>query len=110
VAKKQEAPSEAENRAMKQAREDCGRCNRSGWLSVEGPYGTSAAYPCSHKPESEQDRRMGVRVPASLESHYKRESIEAEERQKTWAVNRKNPLNQPVPPQKKRTEPKGWTD
>ncbi len=43
-------------------RKDCDRCEGTGWVIVEGPFGTSAAHPCTHQPETEQDRRMGVRI------------------------------------------------
>ena len=62
------------------ARLACERCGGSGWISVNGPHGTSAAYPCTHQPETESDRRMGVRIPPAVATHYRQLDIEAEGR------------------------------
>jgi len=58
---------------VKRAREDCEYCHGDGFRSVAGPYGTSAAYPCSHKPMTDSDRRMGVPMPRGAGSMYQRE-------------------------------------
>ena len=45
---------------VNEQRANCQRCDGTGWIVVEGPYGTSAAYPCSHKPRTEAETRLGV--------------------------------------------------
>lgn len=56
--------------AARQVSPDCTRCAGSGWVTIAGPFGTSAAYPCTHQPESEADRRMGVRIHPALGEYY----------------------------------------
>lgn len=58
-------------------RTECERCDGTGWISVDGPHGTSAAYHCTHQPETLADRRMGVRIHPSLARHYSQLDIEA---------------------------------
>lgn len=62
------------------ARLACDRCGGTGWISVEGPHGASAAYPCTHQPETDADRRMGVPMHPSVAAHYRQLDIEAEGR------------------------------
>lgn len=64
----------------REAREKCQRCGGTGWITVQGPYDTSAAYPCTHQPETDADRRMGVRIHPSVAKHYAAEGIPAEGR------------------------------
>ena len=61
-------------------RGECQRCDGAGWISVQGPHGTSAAYHCSHQPETESDRRMGVSIHPALAAQYRQLDIEAEGR------------------------------
>jgi hypothetical protein len=61
-----------DNQAVK-ARAECQRCDGTGWIVIEGPYGTSAAYPCSHKARSEAESRLGVRFTPAVARHYLRE-------------------------------------
>lgn len=56
------------------ARESCPRCHGSGFIVVEGPYFTSAVYPCSHGEPSAADRRMGVRIHPVVAHHYGEEA------------------------------------
>ncbi len=76
-----DAPEQAQARSV---RESCHRCGGSGWISVDGPYGTSAAYPCSHNNESEADRRAGVRISPALHRHYGALSEAAEPDRDRW--------------------------
>lgn len=66
-------------REMARNREECQRCGGTGWCSVKGPHGTSAAYPCTHGHghETDADRRMGVRLHPSVAAHYRQLDIEA---------------------------------
>lgn len=68
-------------------RKECPRCHGEGFVVVDGPYGTSAAYPCSHKPETDADRRMGVRITPAVEGRYKREAVEAAARYRAGYKN-----------------------
>ena len=92
------------NPPVSKQREECRRCGGSGWIVVEGEYGTSAAYPCSHKAESEADRRMGVRFAPSVAKHYSEEQT-LSERDQVWidkfrAQQRDKIANPPQKPRK----------
>ena len=63
---------------LTEQRSNCERCEGSGWIVVEGPYGTSAAYPCSHKAETEADSRIGVRFAPAVQRQYAAEAEAAE--------------------------------
>jgi hypothetical protein len=78
--------------AIQRTREDCNRCGGTGWISVDGPFGTSAAYHCSHQPESEQDRRMGVRISPALARHYGALDAAAEPERDRWVGSGGKPL------------------
>ncbi len=76
-------------------RKDCPRCAGEGWVTVDGPYGTSAAYSCTHQPATEADKRMGVRMHPSTAEHYRQLEVEAAPRRAEWVgsggkVNHKN--------------------
>ena len=75
------------------AREECSRCNGTGWIEVQGPFGMSAAYPCSHQPETEGDRRMGLKIAPSMVSHYVREASDSEIRKEAWGKDPNNSMN-----------------
>jgi hypothetical protein len=62
------------------ARKDCERCDGTGFVIVEGPDGLSVAYPCSHQPESEADRRKGVGISPAMAKRYIAEQEEARKR------------------------------
>lgn len=57
-----------------ESRQKCQRCQGSGFISVQGPFGLSAAFPCTHGPETESDRRMGVKLSPAQSSQYRQES------------------------------------
>ena len=78
--------------AAREAREECSRCNGTGWIEVAGPFGMSSAYPCSHQPESEADRRMGLHIAPSMIPHYAQEARESEVRKEAWSKNKHNPM------------------
>jgi hypothetical protein len=59
-----------ESKLWADIRRRCRRCNGDGWIVVNGEYGTSAAYPCSHREASDDDRRMGVRFTPAVARHY----------------------------------------
>ncbi len=64
--------------AVVSSRKDCRWCQGDGWRSVDGPFGTSAAYVCNHTGQSNE--RMGVRIPPVVQRHYAEESITARRR------------------------------
>jgi hypothetical protein len=83
---------------MNQQRAACDRCQGSGWITVEGPYGTSAAHPCSHRAPTEADQRMGVRISPTVERMYQAEARELPERiERQSEFARKNPTKASVP-------------
>jgi len=61
--------------AVKQ-RKACLFCNGDGWRTVDGPYGTSAAFPCDHT--GKPNERLGVRMSAAVEAHYRDEALAVE--------------------------------
>ncbi len=65
--------------AAAETRKGCHRCGGTGWISVDGPFGLSAAYPCTHQEETESDRRMGVRIPPAQASAYMAEAQRADQ-------------------------------
>ena len=76
------------NPKPEEVRKDCHRCQGSGFVQVEGPYGLSSAYPCTHQPETESDRRMGLRMTPTQAKRYMDESTEAGKRQVEWFKRR----------------------
>lgn len=64
-----------------EARRECSRCDGTGYVQVDGPFGLSAAYPCTHQPETDADRRMGVRMSPALAARYAAEHREADQRE-----------------------------
>jgi hypothetical protein len=86
----------------KLAREKCPYCMGDGFRTVEGPYGTSAAYPCNHQPEG--DPRMGVRIPAAVESHYQAEARAAPALRKAADESPANPSHPGHPHQRRMRE------
>lgn len=58
----------------------CEYCDGTGWRVVHGEYGTSAAFPCTHKPLTEAEGRMGVRFAPSVARQYAEQTRGAEER------------------------------
>jgi hypothetical protein len=89
---------------MNEQRENCGRCGGSGFIIVDGEHGTSGAYPCSHRAESEADRRMGIRFSPVTARLYAKDMREAEERKIAWAKNSNNPINKSFVDKKKLVE------
>lgn len=89
------------NPPANETRRNCQRCGGSGFIEVAGPYGTSAAFPCSHGPATERDSRMGVRIAPSVETHYQREAREAPVHREAWESSRANP-NHPAHPHQRR--------
>ncbi len=71
-----------DTRALRE-RIDCPWCHGDGFRSVEGPYGTSAAYPCDHRGT---ESNLGVVIPAVVESQYKREHQGIPERRAAHAA------------------------
>ena len=65
---------------VNEQRANCQRCDGTGWIVVEGPYGTSAAYPCSHKPRTEAEARLGVPMSPAVARQYQRERESLPER------------------------------
>ncbi len=52
-------------------RKECLYCHGDGWRTVEGPYGTSAAFPCSHRAElTEAEKLMGVPLSPGVQRMY----------------------------------------
>lgn len=54
-----------------QQRNECEWCHGDGFRSVEGPYGTSAAYPCDHR--GTVPGNPGAPMPRAVEAHYRQE-------------------------------------
>jgi hypothetical protein len=50
----------------------CQYCRGDGWRSVDGPYGTSASFPCDHS--GRHPGNIGVHIPAAVEKHYQQEA------------------------------------
>jgi len=69
-------------------RKSCGRCGGAGWVVVDGEYGASAAYPCSHGPETAAEARMGVRFAPATAKQYAIEETASSERQEEWLRSR----------------------
>ena len=95
--------SPEESAMLAAIRHRCGRCQGVGYIIVAGEYGTSAAYPCSHKAESEADRRMGVRFAPAIAKHYSEEQT-LSERDDIWIENFRAKQREKManPPQKPR--------
>ncbi|HZL57796.1 MAG TPA: hypothetical protein VFC21_11965 [Bryobacteraceae bacterium] len=74
-------PKQAHARAQ---REKCGRCGGSGYVEVQGEFGMTAAYPCTHLPMTDSDARMGLKIPPAMRPGYMRERREAEPRAEVW--------------------------
>ena len=85
--------SPEESRAWAEMRHSCPRCHGVGYIVIAGEFGTSGAYPCSHRAESIEDSRMGVRIAPSVARHYTQEAAGAIERQNWWNGSRVNPVN-----------------
>ncbi len=61
---------------MATERAGCDRCEGTGFVIVQGPHGTSAAYPCTHQTATDSDLRMGVRISPALNRAYTAEAIQ----------------------------------
>lgn len=61
----------------RQAREKCGRCHGTGYVEVQGEFGMTAAYPCTHAPMTEMDARMGLKIPPAMRPRYSEEARRA---------------------------------
>jgi len=92
------------NPPANETRKSCQRCVGSGFIQVDGPYGTSAAYPCSHGPETERDQRMGVLIAPAVESHYQAEGREVGTNREAWESSRANPNHPEHPHQRQMRE------
>ncbi len=68
-------PKQAQAR---QAREKCDRCHGTGWVEVQGEFGMTAAYPCTHLPMTESDARMGLKIPPAMRRRYSEEARQAD--------------------------------
>jgi hypothetical protein len=76
----------------------CRFCGGTGFRVVEGEYGTSGAYPCTHNPATENNRgNMGVRMAPAVASHYVQEAagIDAA-REKHEAYVASHPIRPPI--------------
>lgn len=61
-------------------RKNCRHCNGDGWRSVDGPYETSAGFPCSHRDEfTEAETRLGVPVPPGVQRLYQAQQTRGNE-------------------------------
>lgn len=83
---------------LNEVRGNCEYCGGSGYRALEGEYGISGAYPCTHRPMSEADYRMGVRMAPAVAKMYAEEMGEggkAEQRVADWRANPYNPMNAP---------------
>ncbi len=70
-----------DDQQLQSLRKDCPYCNGDGFRTVEGPYGTSAAFPCSHRAElTGPEKRLGVPLPAGVQRMYQAEAQRGAER------------------------------
>ncbi len=60
----------------------CRYCQGDGWRTLEGPFWTSAAYPCDHS--GRPPERLGVAMARSVQSMYQREHRIASARRRAW--------------------------
>ncbi len=63
----------------RQAREKCDRCHGTGYVEVQGEFGMTAAYPCTHLPMTESDARMGLKIPPAMRPRYSEEARQADQ-------------------------------
>ena len=63
----------------RQAREKCDRCHGTGYVEVQGEFGMTAAYPCTHLPMTESDARMGLKIPPAMRPRYGEEARQADQ-------------------------------
>ena len=89
------------NPPLNEQREKCSRCGGTGWIVVQGEYGTSAAYPCTHKPKTEAEDRLGVKFAPAVAAQYSREIIESRERNEAWRASKEFPLTKVRQPETK---------
>lgn len=76
-------------------RKECPFCEGSGFITVDGPYGTNAAYPCDH---SGRPRNEGVKLTPAVESHYQAEARAIPAARAAFAEQaRKNPRRFQLP-------------
>ncbi len=78
--------------AAREAREECSRCGGSGYIEVAGPFGMGSAYPCSHQPETDADRRMGLKIAPSMVRHYQQDAEDSQVRKEAWGKSEHNPM------------------
>lgn len=76
------------NPKPEEVRKDCARCQGSGFVTVPGPYGLSSAYPCTHQPDTESDRRMGLRMNPAQAKRYMNQVAESDKRHVAWLQRR----------------------
>jgi hypothetical protein len=70
-----------DDQALAKRRLNCQICGGNGWRTVEGPYGTSAAFPCTHQEElTSAERRIGVPLDPSVQRMYHNLQEQAAER------------------------------
>jgi hypothetical protein len=72
------------------ARKDCQYCDGGGWRIVEGPNGTSAAFPCTHAVLAEKDRRMGVPMSPAVQAMYRDEAVRRDQDERGFFRERLN--------------------
>lgn len=85
-----------------QKRKACPYCGGEGWRTVDGPHGTSAAYPCNHTQFG--DPRMGVAINPAVAAHYMHEAREVPARVEAWDASKANPNHPNHPHQRKLQE------
>lgn len=61
---------------------DCSYCHGELWISIDGPYGLTAAYRCNHN--GPVPINVGVRLSSALQKHYAMEAEAARLRRDAW--------------------------
>jgi hypothetical protein len=74
------APRDAEAAVISRK---CQWCHGDGWKTLDGPLGTSAAYPCDHR-GGQPHPNLGVSIPASVSRQYAIDMASGEKKRKAW--------------------------
>ncbi len=69
-------------------RQSCERCGGTGWVTVLGAFGTSAAYPCTHGPKTASEARLGVKFAPAVAALYSHHDRAATDRHEEWLRQR----------------------
>lgn len=68
--------------SLTQTARDCSYCHGEIWIAIDGPYGLSAVYHCTHN--GPVPLNVGVRLTPAMEKHYAMEAEAARLRRDAW--------------------------